>query len=375
MKTLKLIGMMPLALLAAASFGQDKAVPRSSGGGSSAAAGARHSGGGSSSSSTAGRSSGSSDRSGASAPSERGYSNSASQDAARRRPRPGTGTGDRDRYGNNRGRYYGSPYSYYYYNPYVYSWGYPRYGGFYGLGYGYYDYGYSYGGYYGYYPQSYYRSYRYRSGYEAQIRTLVEPSQTRVYVDGYYAGVADDFDGLFQRLNVSPGRHDITLKLEGFDSHTFSIYASPDRTLKLRWDMRKGNGESRESLGEDVERYDRDRDRDMDRDRERDLEMERERDRDRDRDRSREVDSDRRYEGQPKDQGADRGELLVDVQPGDASVYVDGEFFGKAAQVTRLDLAPGRHRVEVVRPGYKTVEKEITVDRDPVRLSITLERR
>ena len=33
---------------------------------------------------------------------------------------------------------------------------------------------------------------------------LVDPAEARVYVDGYYAGTVDDFDGLFQRLNVSP---------------------------------------------------------------------------------------------------------------------------------------------------------------------------
>src|SRR5690348_18075962 len=57
----------------------------------------------------------------------------------------------------------------------------------------------SYGGYYGYSP-GYYRS-RYRDG--GSVRIQVEPSKTRVYVDGYYAGIVDDFDGIFQRLSRS----------------------------------------------------------------------------------------------------------------------------------------------------------------------------
>ena len=36
------------------------------------------------------------------------------------------------------------------------------------------------------------------------VKTDVTPKQTEVYVDGYYAGVADDFDGAFKRLHTSP---------------------------------------------------------------------------------------------------------------------------------------------------------------------------
>lgn len=371
MKTLKLIGLVPLAMFAAVSFAQDdnRAVPRGSGGGSSASdAGSRHSGGSSGSSST--QSSGSSSGGSSSQFSDGGQRNSRSSDAARRRPRPGTGTGDRDRYGNDRS-YRGYPYSNYYYDPYYYSGGYPgsRYGYYgYGLGYGYYDYGYSYGDYYGYYPSN--RSYRYRSGNIGQVRTLVEPSKARVYVDGYYAGIVDDFDGLLQRLNVSPGRHEITFRLEGYRSHTFSIYANRDQTLKLRYDMVKGSGESRDSVGEEDRRSDADADRDRDRDRE--LEIDRDSARDSG-ERGREVDSDRPSPSPTGDRN--RGEVVFEIEPGDASVYVDGEFYGKAAQLTRLELPVGRHRVEVVRPGYKTEETEINVLGETTRVVVKLGRR
>jgi len=364
MKTLKLIGLVPLAMFAAVSFAQDdnRAVPRgSSGGGSSASdAGSRHSGGSSGSSST--QSSGSSSSSSGSQYSNGGRQNSRASDAAGRRPRPGTGSGDRGRYGDDRS-YRSYPYSNYYYDPYYYSWGYPgsRYG-LYGYGYGYYDYGYSYGDYYGYYP-SQRSSYRYRSGNIAQVRTLVEPAKARVYVDGYYAGIADDFDGLLQRLNVSPGRHEITFRHEGYRSHTFSIYANRDQTLKLRYDMVKGSGESRDSIGEEDRRSGRD---EMDRD-------DMDRDSARETDRSREVDAEKPYA--PPSREGDRGEVVLEIEPGDASVYVDGEFYGKAAQLTRLELPTGRHRIEVVRPGYKTEETEVNVLGEATRVVVKLSRR
>jgi hypothetical protein len=270
-------------------------------------------------------------------------------DAASRRPRPGTGSGDRAFRGGGEGRYWSAPYSGYYYDPYSYSWRY----GFRSASYpyGFYDYGYSYGGYYGYYP---YRVYRYREGNIAQLRVIVEPSKTRVYVDGYYAGTADDFDGIFQRLAVTPGRHDITLKLEGYKTHTFKIYANREQTLKLRFDMIRGAGESEEQLGGEAPAIS---------DREREFEQNRDR---------------LGPDGEPRyvpPTSRERGLVSFEVEPEDASIYVDGEFYGKASELRSLDLPLGRRRIEVVRPGYKTAEMEITVEagRNPA-VHITLQK-
>jgi hypothetical protein len=73
-------------------------------------------------------------------------------------------------------------------------------------------------------------------------------------------------------------------------------------------------------------------------------------------------------------QGA-AGELQLSVQPEDAVVYVDDAFRGMARQVGRLRLAPGRHRVEVVRPGFRTADREVDVQPGTVAsLEIELER-
>jgi hypothetical protein len=71
------------------------------------------------------------------------------------------------------------------------------------------------------------------------VKTEVKPKQAEVYVDGYYAGVADDFDGVFQRLHTSPGGHALTLHLEGYRTVTRSIYVRPDSTVKLKDTMEK----------------------------------------------------------------------------------------------------------------------------------------
>jgi len=56
---------------------------------------------------------------------------------------------------------------------------------------------------------------------------------------GYYAGVADDFDGAFQRLHTLPGGHAVTLHLEGYRIVTEKIYVRPDSTFKLKETMKK----------------------------------------------------------------------------------------------------------------------------------------
>ena len=92
---------------------------------------------------------------------------------------------------------------------------------------------------YGVYPYGAYRVYPFGARREADVRVEVTPKQTEVFVDGFYAGVADDFDGVFKRLHTTPGGHAITLRLEGYRTVTENIYVSPDSTFKLRDTMQR----------------------------------------------------------------------------------------------------------------------------------------
>jgi hypothetical protein len=111
----------------------------------------------------------------------------------------------------------------------------------------YYPYGYGYG-----YPYGYgvpYGAYDDSLTLTGDVKTEVTPKQAQVYVDGYYAGVADDFDGAFQRLHISPGGHAITLRLDGYRTVTQNIYVRPDSTFKLKESMGKlGPGETSEPV-------------------------------------------------------------------------------------------------------------------------------
>jgi hypothetical protein len=83
-----------------------------------------------------------------------------------------------------------------------------------------------------------YPGYRYAAP-DAAVRFDVKPKDTMVYVDGFYAGIVDDFDGAFQRLRTSPGGHELTLYLDGYRTYSEHVYLSPDNTLKLKHRMEK----------------------------------------------------------------------------------------------------------------------------------------
>jgi hypothetical protein len=312
--------------LATSALGQDRAVPRSGGGGHSAGAGSHPSPSAHPSSSS--RSGGSS--------STQGTSSYSPTLAERRHPRAGTGTGWRQ------GGYYPSHPIY----PGYPGWGwggyYPAYWSYW-WPYGYSGYGWG-GGYWG-SPWGAGAIYTYERTDQGSLRVLVDPVETRVYVDGYYAGVADDFDGLFQRLHVAPGRHEISLKLTGYQTHRVRVYVSSGATIKLDHEMREGTGETFEDLTPDGSRE------------------------------ARHSPSSLAPPSTGTAPEASSGELHLQVEPVDASVYVDGEFQGTGREATTLSLAPGPHRVEVVRPGYRTAEHEVEVSSSGVaELSVELKR-
>jgi len=86
--------------------------------------------------------------------------------------------------------------------------------------------------------------YPYPPGYYAPrdltaVRLLVTPREAQVYVDGYYAGIVDDYDGVFQRLHLPAGEHEIVLYLDGYRTVHQKVYLTPDDTYKLRYKMEK----------------------------------------------------------------------------------------------------------------------------------------
>lgn len=71
----------------------------------------------------------------------------------------------------------------------------------------------------------------------AELKLQVTPRDAAVYVDGFYAGIVDDFDGLFQALPLPPGGHEVVLYLQGFRTARYNLYLHAGATFRVRHTM------------------------------------------------------------------------------------------------------------------------------------------
>jgi PEGA domain-containing protein len=66
------------------------------------------------------------------------------------------------------------------------------------------------------------------------IRLNVEPRNGDVYVDGYYAGIVDDFDGHFQHLDLTAGPHHIEISAPGYETLVVDVTIQPHHKIEYR---------------------------------------------------------------------------------------------------------------------------------------------
>jgi hypothetical protein len=181
----------------------------------------------------------------------------------------------------------------------------------------------------------------------AQARIQVLPKETEVFVDGYRAGTTDDFDGIFQRLNVWPGEHEITLYLEGYRTERHQMYMAQGTTANLKGTLEKlPAGEKSEPPPRPEPR--------------------------------RQPPPDENARGQaaaPRQAAPPEpqieiqpeplryGAVSVKVTPADAEILIDEHVWTVPGADQRLNvqLAAGRHHIEVRRAGYETYAEDILI--------------
>lgn len=291
--------------------------------------------------------------------------------SGRQRPHNPSG-GGRDNWhggGGYHGGYYGG--GYYGYGPRYY----PYFGPYWGWGWGwggwwddYYGYGRPYYG-----PSPYRDRYYDRYGTTGALDIDVSPGKTEVWIDGRYTGTADDFDGFPQYLWLDRGVYDVVLFREGYKTIARQITVRSGQVISIGDNMQPGESVRPEDLA--TKTHDRRDERVRSEEERRDEIARRDRDgmddwRERARRRMEERD---RYEDDDEDgRGEERsasedgtGRLRLDIEPSDASVYLDGRFVGTGIDLQRsrngLRLEPGEHRIAVVRPGHQAEEQEFTV--------------
>jgi len=165
-----------------------------------------------------------------------------------------------------------------------------------------------------------------------KLRVVMTPKHAVVYVDGYYAGTVEDFDGTFQRLQLEPGPHEVVVHLQGYRSRRERVYLGPDQTVKLSGALEKlSPGEPDEPLPTPSTPPDGGRQRDP-----------------------RTPDA-----GPPRDSGR----LAIRIRPDAAEVLIDGEPAAHVTDDDRLifELMSGPHQVEIRLNGYRTFLTEVQI--------------
>lgn len=202
----------------------------------------------------------------------------------------------------------------------------------------------------------------------AVVDTDVSPEGARILLDGRLIGTADDFDGFPDYLYLQPGRYTLQLELPGYETETIQIDAEVGRLYKLDNDMRRIAGEPAAAW------YDRPSGLPVGRvfaptasepqagrgDAERGADS---------RGQGRRAGPDPALRPELNRSAATAtvatgASLQLRVTPGRASVYVNGEFAGTGDELASLarglSVAPGRHLIEVVAPGF--APRSITLD-------------
>jgi hypothetical protein len=98
--------------------------------------------------------------------------------------------------------------------------------------------------YYGYAPGYYGGGGGYVASDEADYETgglklKVKPRNAQVYVDGYFSGVVDDYDGVLQKLKLRAGAHRVELRAEGYQPATFDVLVVAGETVTYRAELKK----------------------------------------------------------------------------------------------------------------------------------------
>jgi PEGA domain len=205
------------------------------------------------------------------------------------------------------------------------------------------------------YPPPYYGRYYYDDTGAAQLK--VTPRNAQVYVDGYFAGIVDNFDGSLQRLNVEAGEHELQFYLEGYRPFSIKVLFVRGRTVKITHAMEAlapGEAAPPKPVPDESARAQPYRG-------------------PAGAGRPRQLPPPQGRQGQPSDFGS----LLLRVRPADADVLIDGEPWTAPQGEDQfvIELTEGPHRVEVRKTGFQAYTSTVRVRRgETVRLNVSLTR-
>ena len=79
----------------------------------------------------------------------------------------------------------------------------------------------------------------FHSADDAALRLKIKPSNAEVFVDGYFVGPVNDFDGMFQRLHIESGAHRIEVRAPGYETLDIDVRLTSGKTTVYQGELKK----------------------------------------------------------------------------------------------------------------------------------------
>ena len=214
------------------------------------------------------------------------------------------------------------------------------------------------------------------SGNWASARIEVKPRDAQVYLDGYLVGMVDQFDGIFQRLDLPTGEHEIEVYMRGYRPYRQRTLFRPGGSYHFKAMLEPlpagapDEPTPRPSANQ-PDPYDQNNPRDPRDPYTRDPYGRNPEGQDPNRQPPPPPPGERGRTMPPPERPGDRrapdsnsfGTLNVRVQPGDAVVVIDGEKWDSPEGGSRLSvqLSAGSHRIEVRKDGFKPYTSTVQI--------------
>lgn len=197
----------------------------------------------------------------------------------------------------------------------------------------------------------------------------IHPKHARLYLDDRFIGIADDFDGYPDYLYLKRGTYKLRCELGGYTAQVVRVEVRAGFRYDVRLRMKRVRGTQKEHWWERPDRpsplprvFGPTRNGELD-------------------EPSANSEVGRKtgpdlalrpglpsagIQGQSQGRALLQGSLRLRIVPMTAALYLDGEFLATGGELGQLvqpvALSPGRHRLDVIAPGYHAVQQEVVVD-------------
>jgi hypothetical protein len=196
-----------------------------------------------------------------------------------------------------------------------------------------------------------------------RVVLVVNPDDADVLLDGKFIGAAYEFVAAAP-LRLHSRNHELVIKKEGYIEEVIHLseYPRPDITIRVKLlkersdyqtPMRKSTGEEPKPSMTEYKPIPK-----VEPVKEPPVKAEEEM-------------------AETKTKGLEPVIVTLEIQPKEAAIYLNGKFWGispESGVIKNIRLEPGKYTLEIIKPGYQSIKKELDVKDQALKLIFKLEK-